>query len=112
MMPDELLDGESPFSGPLAAVVQSQVFDRPRASTAIPSPIMEIIWKATAKDPSQRFQSCEEFSGAFHYMPKPGAAQPPVEAISNELAVDEGGERPPAPPSTAGKKPAGVSPHT
>jgi hypothetical protein len=48
---------------------------------------MEIIWKATAKDRSQRFQTCEAFSGAFHYMPKPGAAQPPAEAISDQLPV-------------------------
>ena len=84
----ELLHGEPPFTGPLPAVLHSQVFDRPRASTAIPSPIMEIIWKATAKDVGQRFQSCEEFAGAFHYMPKPGAAQPPVEVISNEVAIE------------------------
>src|SRR3989442_12278478 len=83
----ELLHGEPPFTGQLPAVLHSQVFDRPRASTAIPSPIMEIIWKATAKDRSQRFQTCEAFSGAFHYMPKPGAAQPPAEAISDQLPV-------------------------
>src|ERR1700694_2933203 len=105
----ELLHGEPPFTGALPSVLHSQVFDRPRASTAIPSPIMEIIWKATAKDRSQRFQSCEEFSGAFHYMPKPGAAQPPVEAISNELAVDEQvEEHAPAPARIDGHKPAGV----
>ena len=79
----ELLHGEPPFTGPLPAVLHSQVFDRPRASTAIPSPIMEIIWKATAKDPSQRFQTCEEFSGAFHYMPKPGVAQPAADGMSS-----------------------------
>src|SRR5437899_991772 len=79
----ELLHGEPPFTGPLPAVLHSQVFDRPRASTAIPSPIMEIIWKATAKDPSQRFQTCEEFSGAFHYMPKPGVAQPASDGMSS-----------------------------
>src|SRR4030088_1560239 len=101
----ELLPGEPPFTGPLPAVLHSQVFDRPRASTAIPSPIMEIIWKATAKEVGQRFKSCAEFSGGVHYMPKPGAAQPPVEAISNELAVDEEVEGSPAPPRTDGKKP-------
>src|SRR5437868_5533604 len=85
----ELLHGEPPFTGQLPAVLHSQVFDRPRASTAIPSPIMEIIWKATAKDRAQRFQTCEEFSGAFHYMPRPAAAQPPVEAVSNEAPIIE-----------------------
>ena len=83
----ELLHGEPPFTGQLPAVLHSQVFDRPRASTAIPSPIMEIIWKATAKDRSQRFQTCEEFSGAFHYMPKPAAAQPPMEAVSDQAPI-------------------------
>src|SRR5258707_2407864 len=83
----ELLHGEPPFTGPLPAVLHSQVFDRPRASTAIPSPIMEIIWKATAKDPTQGFQTCEEFFGPFHYMPKPPAAHPPPKPFSNQLPV-------------------------
>src|ERR1700736_6652449 len=105
----ELLHGEPPFTGALPSVLHSQVFDRPRASTAIPSPIMEIIWKATAKDRTQQFQSCDELSGAFHYMPKPGAAQPPVEAISNELALTEEIEpRAPAPARVDGHKPPGV----
>ncbi len=105
----ELLHGEPPFTGALPAVLHSQVFDRPRASTAIPSPIMEIVWKATAKDRGQRFQTCEEFSGAFHYMPKPGAAQPPVEQISADIAPDEEIEKPKTVPGRAdGHKPAGV----
>jgi len=105
----ELLHGEPPFSGALPAVLHSQVFDRPRASTAIPSPIMEIIWKATAKDAGQRFQSCEEFAGAFHYMPKPGAAQPPVEVISTEVGIEPEIERPKTVPLGAdGHKPTGV----
>src|SRR5258708_4269731 len=109
----ELLHGEPPFTGALPTVLHSQVFDRRRASTAIPSPIMEIIWKATAKDRSHRFQSCEEFSGAFHYMPKPGTAQPPVEAVSDEITVDEEVEkRAPAPAPHDGHKPAGVGTHS
>jgi predicted Ser/Thr protein kinase len=106
----ELLHGEPPFTGALPAVLHSQVFDRPRASTAIPSPIMEIIWKATAKDRATRFQSCEEFSGAFHYMPKAAAAQPPMEAISNEAPVIEqiAAPRVNIPPHPHGSKPPGV----
>ncbi len=105
----ELLHGEPPFMGQLPAVLHSQVFDRPRASTAIPSPIMEIIWKATAKDCGQRFQTCEEFAGAFHYMPKAAVAHPPVEAIADqdvEEEVDETAQ--PLPARTDGQKPAGV----
>src|SRR5438477_401908 len=105
----ELLHGEPPFTGQLPAVLHSQVFDRPRASTAIPSPIMEIIWKATAKDRSQRFQTCEEFAGAFHYMPKAGVAHPPVETLSAEVAVEEEIDEPtPLPARSDGHKPAGV----
>ena len=106
----ELLHGEPPFTGPLPAVLHAQVFDRPRASTAIPSPIMEIIWKATAKDPAQRFQTCEEFSGAFHYMPKPAAASPPAEAGSAELpvAVQLSAPKAPIPRVSDGPKPPGV----
>jgi hypothetical protein len=107
----ELLHGEPPFTGPLPAVLHSQVFDKPRASTAIPSPIMEIIWKATAKDRGGRFQTCEEFAGAFHYMPKAGVAHPPVEAISTEVAIEEEvGEPRPLPTKSDGHghKPSGV----
>jgi predicted Ser/Thr protein kinase len=105
----ELLHGEPPFTGQLPAVLHSQVFDRPRASTAIPSPIMEIIWKATAKDRSQRFQTCEAFSGAFHYMPKPAAAQPPTEAVSAELPITaQVSQRSKIPAQADGPKPAGV----
>ena len=106
----ELLHGEPPFTGALPAVLHSQVFDRPRASTAIPSQIMEIIWKATAKDRDQRFQTCEGFSGAFHYMSKPGTAQgAPTGAVSTEIAVataDDELNR--STPTRDGHKPAGV----
>src|SRR3981189_1435696 len=109
----ELLHGEPPFTGQLPSLLTSQVLHKPRASTAIPSPIMDIIWKATAKERSQRFQSCEAFSGAFHYMPKPGVASAPVEAISNEIAVSDEEEqrhehREALPARTDGHKPAGV----
>ena len=106
----ELLHGEPPFTGQLPAVLHSQVFDKPRASTAIPSPIMEIIWKATSKDPEQRFKSCEAFAGAFHYMPKAAIAHPPAEAISAMPEVDEEEveEARPLPARTDGQKPAGV----
>src|SRR5438046_1640024 len=109
----ELLHGEPPFTGQLPAVLHSQVFDRPRPSTAIPSPIMEIIWRATAKDRAARFQSSEEFAGAFHYMPKPAAAQPPMEAVSNEVEMVEQVEHRVAIPADArGSKPPGVCLHT
>jgi predicted Ser/Thr protein kinase len=73
----ELMHGEPPFAGSMAAVLHSQVFDQPRPSTAIPPQIMEVVWKAMAKNPSQRFQSCEEFSGALLYAPRGRHVPPP-----------------------------------
>lgn len=70
----ELLHGEPPFTGTMASVLHSQVYDRPRASAAIPPPIMSAIWKATEKDAGQRYASCEEFAGALLTLPQPAAA--------------------------------------
>src|SRR5207248_245340 len=74
----ELLHGQPPFTGTIASVLHAQVFDQPRASTAIPEPIMQVIWKASAKDREQRFTTCEEFAGALHYLPRDSA--PPAHA--------------------------------
>src|SRR5947209_6719667 len=63
------------------------------------------------KHRSQRFQTCEEFAGAFHYMPKAAVAHPPASAISAapETDVDEEVDEPrPLPARTDGQKPAGV----
>ncbi|HLQ61119.1 MAG TPA: protein kinase [Candidatus Acidoferrales bacterium] len=78
MMLYEMLHGEPPFVGPLPAILHSQVFDQPRPSTAIPQPIMEIFYRATAKDPAQRFTTCEEFAGALLYTPKAAEAVRPA----------------------------------
>jgi predicted Ser/Thr protein kinase len=72
----ELLHGEPPFTGTIASVLHAQVFDPPRPSTAIPQPIMQVIWKATAKNRDERFSTCEEFAGALQYLPQ-GATPPP-----------------------------------
>ena len=84
----ELLHGRPPFAGSMPAVLHSQVFDQPRPSTAIPRPVFDVIVKAMAKDPADRFQSCEEFSGALlgsgtrpEIPPPPQAAPPqPIQA--------------------------------
>jgi predicted Ser/Thr protein kinase len=105
----ELLHGEPPFTGPLPSVLHSQVFDKPRASTAIPSTIMDIIWKATSKGRDQRFQTCEGFSGAFHYMPRTASAPAPPDAVSAEIAVADPHDAPKSASAPPGdRKPSGV----
>jgi predicted Ser/Thr protein kinase len=78
MMLYELIHGEPPFIGSVASVLHSQAFDKPRPSTVIPDALMEIIWKATEKDPAKRFQTCEELAGALLYLPRPGSQPPPT----------------------------------
>ncbi|HEX6488689.1 MAG TPA: protein kinase [Candidatus Dormibacteraeota bacterium] len=72
----ELLHGEPPFTGTMAAVLHSQVYDRPRASAAIPPALMNVIWQATEKSLEVRYQSCEEFAGALLALPHVADAPP------------------------------------
>lgn len=76
----ELIHGEPPYTGSMASVLHSHVYETPRPSTAIPQPLMEVIWKAMAKDPAQRHQSCEQFSGALIDVMRPAPAPPPAQA--------------------------------
>ncbi len=89
----ELLHGRPPFAGSMPAVLHSQVFDQPRPSTAIPRPVFDVIVKAMAKDPADRFQSCEEFSGALlgsgtrPEIPPPPQAAPPSRSRRRSLTT-------------------------
>jgi serine/threonine protein kinase len=79
----ELMHGDPPFVGSIPSILHAHVFDHPRPSTAIPEKFMQIIYKATAKDREQRFQSCEEFSGALLHAARPDldtATAPPKDA--------------------------------
>ncbi len=72
----ELLHGQPPFTGGMPSVLHAQVFSSPRPSTAIPAPIMRVISKAMAKEPLERYQSCEEFAGALMQAARPDANRP------------------------------------
>src|SRR5207302_497862 len=70
----ELMHGDPPFVGSIPSILHAHVFEQPRPSTAIPEKFMQIIYKAMAKDREQRFQSCEEFSGALLHAARPDLA--------------------------------------
>src|SRR5258708_4801397 len=72
----ELLHGEPPFTGSMPNVLHSQVFSQPRPSTAIPEHLFHIVAKAMAKEPKDRFQSCEEFAGALLQATRPDLNKP------------------------------------
>lgn len=61
----ELLHGRPPFVGSVQSVLRSQMYDEVQASEAIPRPLMDVIWKAMAKSPADRYTTCEDFAAAL-----------------------------------------------
>jgi serine/threonine protein kinase len=100
----ELLTREKAFAGDIATVLYKIVNEDPVAPSlinpAIPGGIDSVIRKALAKDPRDRFQTCEEMRQAF--MEPPGRVRFTPSAT---VAAEKAGAARPQTPAIAGRRP-------
>jgi serine/threonine protein kinase len=91
----ELLTRERAFAGDIATVLYKIVNEEPVAPTlinpAIPGGIDAVIRKSLAKDPRDRFQTCEEMRQAFLEQSIRAPLCPPATVVAEKVV----GKRPP-----------------
>jgi serine/threonine protein kinase len=95
----ELLTREKPFAGDIATVLYKIVNEDPVApaliNPAIPGGVDAVVRKALAKDPKDRFQTCEEMRQAFLEQSVRAPLTSPATVQAEQVVAD----RPPAPAS-------------
>lgn len=77
----EMASGELPFQGPHVAAILREVIIAPTPAVAqvrpdLPEAFGELVSKATAKDPGERYQSAEELAGDLRALASGGAREP------------------------------------
>jgi len=99
----QLLTGEKPFTGKLAAIMQQVLKDPPRPPSAhnphLPAAFDALLAKALAKRPADRFQNARAFAAAVHA----AVAAAPAEASNPFVQRDtaDGARAATSPPASA-----------
>ena len=84
----ELLTGVNPFdSSSEAETLEKQLKDKLPSNSIIPDKLMRVIWKATEKDQSKRFQFASEFKKAIEdaFIPDPSTFEKMKLWIENNI---------------------------
>lgn len=82
----ELLTGDNPMDAPSEAeTLTKQIKEKLPPSPKIPEKLMRVIWKATEKEQSKRYQSASEFKSAIYLalQPDPPLSKRIMEWIKN-----------------------------
>ncbi len=90
----EMLDGDAPFRGPASAVMHAHVFEPVPPSDRIPDALMQVIGRAMAKNPGDRFSSCAEMAAEIRSLARsgmlvvPAAEEPPAPLEAEYLEAE------------------------
>ena len=88
----EILTGRKPFQADTSySVLNAQVNETPLApaqvNPGVPQPLSDIVMRAMAKDPGQRFQTAEEFRSALKALREAEPVQPRLQAAPIPVPV-------------------------
>lgn len=84
----EMLDGKNPFTREtIPATIFAILNEAPHVADNVPVELRQIIYRALAKDPVRRYQSCSEILGSLEAI-RPGLPGTSVDGLRSEIRLD------------------------
>ncbi len=114
----QFLTGEKPFTGNSTTIMFKVLHEEPLApsllNVALPAAFDQVVKKAMAKNPDDRYQTAQEFAQAIHAtLSAPGAQAVPADPDRTELSMPPAAPAQPVVPANPAPKattPAAVTP--